>query len=123
MRKINDSRAAITIALACALGACGPTLQQESDHVRAIAVKHLDCRESDLNPKIDDPETKVRQWSVTCNHRTVRIACENDQCSEEVKRPKLLCDTPMSQFLNGGAGVQLMGASSTPAASVDAVPR
>jgi hypothetical protein len=93
--------------------ACG-SLNEERSEVRAMAIARLDCPSDWLGPHVEEADdAPVRHWSASCNHRAVRISCSNRGCSEEVQRPRLLCDMPLELTAHPDGG----GASSMDSAN------
>ena len=70
-------------------------LGDERANVLTIASEHLDCRTEPLIPRVDDEEAPVRHWYASCDHRSVRITCAHEGCSQELERPRLMCDMPV----------------------------
>lgn len=72
------------------------TLSEERSQVRAMVVERLDCPADWHGPHVEEADdSPVRHWSASCDHRAVRITCARQGCSEEVERPRLLCDMPL----------------------------
>jgi hypothetical protein len=82
------------------------SLNDERAQVRAMALERLDCPQSWLGPHIEEADdSPVRHWSASCNHRALRITCSHEGCSEDVQRPRLLCDSPFELFTKSDGGI------------------
>lgn len=70
-----------------------------------MATERLDCPADWLGPHIEEADdAPVRHWSASCNHRAVRITCTHQGCSDEVQRPRLLCDLPIEMSSQRASG-------------------
>jgi hypothetical protein len=100
--------AAVATLCSCAFWALGcASLSDERAQVRAMALERLDCPSNWLGPHIEEADdSPVRHWSASCNYRSIRITCERQGCSEDVQRPRLLCDMPFELSSKADGGVE-----------------
>jgi hypothetical protein len=83
------------------------SLSDERAQVRAMVLERLDCPQSWLGPHVEEADdSPVRHWSASCDHRALRITCTNGGCSEDVQRPRLLCDMPFELSTKADAGLE-----------------